>query len=151
MSEEKIDHPSSRFGIGKAMSPMTSESSPLLPPGGGHLVNGGPAAAAKIAEADAEDPSSPAPGPGGGLMGESADGARDIVESPESWLRLILFFAAAAVSGGVIPGQNIYNRMFCEAGLFAYACRDETGGDAGGDAGGDDGDDVCCSAQWLLL
>lgn len=84
----------------------------------------------------------------------SRRGDRDkVVEaSLSSWVRLILFFLASCISGGIVSGQNVYSRMFCEAGLFAYGCRQAAAYDSPDivsvqhDAG-----EACCSAQWLLL
>ena len=84
---------------------------------------------------------------------DTLHGNRDkVVEaSLSSWVRLILFFLASCISGGIVSGQNVYSRLFCEAGLFAYACR-QAADDSRDvvsiqhDAGG-----ACCSAQWLLL
>jgi hypothetical protein len=55
-----------------------------------------------------------------------------------SWIRLLLFFVASVIAGGIIPGQNEYNRLFCEAGVFRYACPT-------------DYNSACCPAQWLLI
>jgi len=77
----------------------------------------------------------------------------DIETSITSYIRLLLFFIASIISGGIIPGQNEYNRLFCEAGIFRYACHDNLN---------DSTEDIqelinntegseCCQAQWLLI
>ena len=60
-----------------------------------------------------------------------------------------------------MPGQNVYSRLFCEAGVFAYACGNSNhdGGEdtsigsinATNDPSLDEQEDICCPAQWLLL
>jgi len=57
-----------------------------------------------------------------------------------------------------MPGQNEYNRLFCEAGIFRYACHEEfadtsiTADYEASDTIGNDSDSAsCCPAQWLLI
>jgi len=82
-----------------------------------------------------------------------ASSSRVTEASLSSWIRLLLFFLASCVSGGIVSGQNVYSRLFCEAGLFSYACRQEDGSDEVVDTGMSDAPTggACCSAQWLLL
>ena len=77
----------------------------------------------------------------------------EVIEtSITSYIRLLLFFIASIIAGGIIPGQNEYNRLFCEAGIFRYACHDNDNND--------NTEDIqeftnktgeCCQAQWLLI
>ena len=72
--------------------------------------------------------------------------------SPLSWVRLLLFFLASCVSGGIVAGQNVYSRLFCEAGLFSYACRSQADDIGIGSEAVEDGASLaCCPAQWILL
>ena len=60
-----------------------------------------------------------------------------------------------------MPGQNEYNRLFCEAGIFRYACHEEFADTSitatldydASDTIGNDSDSAssCCPAQWLLI
>ena len=69
----------------------------------------------------------------------------EVIEtSITSYIRLLLFFIASIIAGGIIPGQNEYNRLFCEAGVFRYACKDKE--DIQEFTTGE-----CCQAQWLLI
>ena len=70
----------------------------------------------------------------------------EIHSSNLSWFRFFLFFGAAVLTGGVLPGQNVYSRLFCEAGLFRFTCD----GDGGDDEAFGEPDEACCEAQWLL-
>eukprot|EP00584_Thalassiosira_punctigera_P009040 CAMPEP_0172529078 /NCGR_PEP_ID=MMETSP1067-20121228/3244_1 /TAXON_ID=265564 ORGANISM="Thalassiosira punctigera, Strain Tpunct2005C2" /NCGR_SAMPLE_ID=MMETSP1067 /ASSEMBLY_ACC=CAM_ASM_000444 /LENGTH=857 /DNA_ID=CAMNT_0013313067 /DNA_START=97 /DNA_END=2670 /DNA_ORIENTATION=- len=133
---------------------MTNESSPLLPssPVGGD--NGNSTINTKTVGINIEDQSSSDfdyrldGGPGD-------EGVVKVTESLTSWVRLLLFFVVASASGGVVPGQNVYNRLFCEAGVFAYACGDDDGvGNTTTDGKyheDEEDNDSCCPAQWLLL
>ncbi|KAL7527771.1 hypothetical protein ACHAXR_003893 [Thalassiosira sp. AJA248-18] len=67
--------------------------------------------------------------------------------SIKSYIRLIIFFIASIIAGGIIPGQNEYNRLFCEAGLFRYACSSSFTATIDEDGFSSD----CCQAQWILL
>ena len=75
------------------------------------------------------------------------------ITSIKSYIRLLLFFIASIIAGGIIPGQNEYNRLFCEAGLFRYACSDDISDSTINDYEGDDIVDTsnCCNAQWLII
>mmetsp|Transcript_30492 Transcript_30492/g.61195 ORF Transcript_30492/g.61195 Transcript_30492/m.61195 type:complete len:874 (+) Transcript_30492:77-2698(+) len=79
-----------------------------------------------------------------------------------SWIRLLTFFIASVIAGGIMPGQNEYNRLFCEAGIFRYACHEEFADSSitatldydASDTIGHDSDSAsssCCPAQWLLI
>ena len=77
-----------------------------------------------------------------------------------SWIRLLAFFVASVIAGGIIPGQNEFNRLFCEAGIFRYACHDNNSYSANDDDAAiiayDGASDTtslssCCPAQWLLI
>ena len=71
----------------------------------------------------------------------------EVIEiSITSYVRLLLFFIASIIAGGIIPGQNEYNRLFCEAGIFRYSCKDNNQQDIQEFTTGE-----CCQAQWLLL
>jgi hypothetical protein len=72
-----------------------------------------------------------------------------------SWIRLLAFFIASVIAGGILPGQNEYNRLFCEAGVFRYACHDDNNNFHSSNEESTEQEEVfssatCCSAQWLL-
>lgn len=81
-----------------------------------------------------------------------------------SWIRLLSFFIASVIAGGILPGQNEYNRLFCETGVFQYACHDDNNKSFHSSnedrseetATAEQQEEVfssatCCSAQWLLI
>eukprot|EP00984_Skeletonema_dohrnii_P033989 scaffold32485_cov78-Skeletonema_dohrnii-CCMP3373.AAC.1 len=77
-----------------------------------------------------------------------------------SWIRLLTFFIASVIAGGIMPGQNECNRLFCEAGIFRYACHEDSADtsitatsdyDASDTIGDSDSASSCCPAQWLLI
>jgi len=78
-----------------------------------------------------------------------------------SWIRLLTFFIASVIAGGIMPGQNEYNRLFCEAGIFRYACHIEFADTSITTSAYDASDTIadssssssssCCPAQWLLI
>ena len=79
----------------------------------------------------------------------------EVIEtSITSYIRLLLFFIASIIAGGIIPGQNEYNRLFCEAGIFRYACHDNDNNDNTEDIqeliNNTEGSEYC-QAQWLLI
>ena len=54
----------------------------------------------------------------------------------KSWLRLAAVFLIAVVSGGIIPGQAIFNQLFAESGLFHNLCSEH---------------ESTCDAQFLVI
>jgi len=76
----------------------------------------------------------------------------EVIEtSITSYIRLLLFFIASIIAGGIIPGQNEYNRLFCEAGIFRYACHASDNNNTEDIKEFTNNTGECCQAQWLLI